>query len=240
MELRFKVDTTINQQAVEADSMAMANVYMIAIVTEGSHEELDYLRYVARECRRRDRDINIEILFLNDLYADELVAVGHSHPKHRLAAMERWINYSDKFNIAGDERWLVCDRDRQNFHDDSYDKIVAQCSSLGINLIVSNPAFQLWLLLHFTDNVAALGLETLPTCKQQIKTIEHALRQPGRAVGYQHGHVDMAVFAPHIEAAIVNSQPYIAVPEHLRDNIGTNFANLLQSLKSLYHMSSLS
>lgn len=54
---------------------------------------------------------------------------------------------------ASDEFWLVIDRDHwETIHKHSFDDIVSDCESEGnFFMALSNPCFELWILLHFVD-----------------------------------------------------------------------------------------
>jgi hypothetical protein len=54
---------------------------------------------------------------------------------------------------SSDEFWLVIDRDHwETIHKHSFDDIVSDCENEGnFFMALSNPCFELWILLHFVD-----------------------------------------------------------------------------------------
>ncbi len=52
-----------------------------------------------------------------------------------------------------DEFWLIVDRDHwEEIHNHSFDKIVDDCEKEGnMFLALSNPCFEIWIILHFID-----------------------------------------------------------------------------------------
>ena len=79
---------------------------------------------------------------------------------------------SSGYSAALDKAFLISDRDRQSFKEEQYDEMLKNCEDKDIVWIVSNPSFQLWLLLHFTDDIESLELEKMSSCKKQIQEIE--------------------------------------------------------------------
>ena len=72
---------------------------------------------------------------------------GLSAPKQ---VLERLVNFEDQFDLDGDdERWLVIDVDRQRSQ--FLDEVAQGARESGYGLAISNPCFELWLLLHFQD-----------------------------------------------------------------------------------------
>lgn len=70
---------------------------------------------------------------------------GLSAPRQ---VLERLVKFEDQFDLGGDdERWLVLDVDRQRGQ--FLDKVTQVARESGYGLAISNPCFELWLLLHF-------------------------------------------------------------------------------------------
>ena len=72
---------------------------------------------------------------------------GLSAPKQ---VLERLVKFEEQFNLGkDDERWLVINVDRQRSQ--FLDEVTQVARKSGYSLAVSNPCFELWLLLHFQD-----------------------------------------------------------------------------------------
>jgi len=80
----------------------------------------------------------------------EILPAGESSlsaPKHIL---ERLVKFEEQYDLGPeDERWLVADVDRQRGQ--FLDEVTQIARDSGYNLAISNPCFELWLLLHFQD-----------------------------------------------------------------------------------------
>ena len=70
-----------------------------------------------------------------------------------------------------DELWMLLDTDHcvQGAHLASFVETLAEAKRQGVNVVLSKPSFELWLLLHHLDETA---LGVLPTAKD----VEEALR----------------------------------------------------------------
>ncbi len=95
---------------------------------------------------------------------------GKSAPEH---VLDRITEYIDEFEIGdGDTFWVVCDCDhwvRPN-HIQNLTLVLQQCRQKGIHVALSNPYFDLWLLLHFADFPA----EDMLTCNEVADRLRSA------------------------------------------------------------------
>lgn len=76
---------------------------------------------------------------------------GKSAPEH---VLNRINEYLEEFEIdEGDTFWVVCDCDHwvEPNHIQNLTHLLQQCRQKGIQVALSNPCFELWLLLHFAD-----------------------------------------------------------------------------------------
>ena len=78
--------------------------------------------------------------------------------------INNFITYFEAQNITyspeTDSINIVIDRDKDNFFENQYDNILKFCHKNGINLYVSNPNFEFWLMLHF-DKVNKLDYQKM-------------------------------------------------------------------------------
>lgn len=163
-------------------------------------------------------------------YLDSQKQISLSHPNHRYDALVEFLDKDNSdFSPVLDKAFLISDRDNQSFKEKQYDEMLNKCRTKGIEWIVSNPSFQLWLLFHFTDDITSLELEKIPKSKQQIKELENHIRVSS-GMGYSHGNLNKKMFEPFIGAALKNSEPYCLSLEELRDRIGTNFSILVRHI----------
>lgn len=112
---------------------------------------------------------------------------GKSAPPEVLKRIKAYIE--DKGLKRTDEAWLVVDKDQ--WQDDQLIQLQNwSTTQINYGLAVSNPQFELWLLMHFED---ATGAATSRECGERL--IRHL-------PNYDKGHLDTGKLKPGIAAAI--------------------------------------
>lgn len=109
---------------------------LFVIATEGKETEKVYFE-----------KLRAEEVIGKRVYCEILPTIdGKSSPEWVLLRLDEFKKY---FRLRkGDALYLLCDRDRWG---DMLSDVAAKCVQKKYNLIVSNPCFELWLYLHFTD-----------------------------------------------------------------------------------------
>src|SRR3972149_2556550 len=110
-----------------------------------------------------------------------------SAPRHVLKRMERYLVTNSL--KSGDEAWLVVDKDQWT------EEQLSQLHEWAIRddrygLAVSNPAFELWLLMHFDDGT---DLVNIHQCRERLKRY---------IPNYDKGNIETVKLIPGIPAAI--------------------------------------
>lgn len=88
---------------------------------------------------------------------------GNSSPEK---VLKRLNKYKTKYAASSDELWLVIDRD--NWNKNTLSAIEKECKARGFNLAISNPCFELWLLLHQNKPKQPL---TASECDKELKKL---------------------------------------------------------------------
>jgi hypothetical protein len=140
----------------------------VLIVCEGRVTEVEYFRGV----RDHFRSLPVEIhdCRVIGLGRDPASVVGHAiqerdRKKHEARAQR-------DSNIAYDEVWCVVDVDDHT----TLNQALVGARRGGINLIVSSPCFELWVLYHFQDYpVSANGIEVGRKLKKHIPEYDKRL-----------------------------------------------------------------
>ncbi len=224
---------------IPAESRLENHVAVFAVVSEGQGEEPMYFNYVFRMCRRKFQT-TVQIHIVNE----ELAYIGEkehsSQPQERLRSLKIWLErYNpDYMSYNNDSAWLVCDRDDGGFSIKQLRSVVSDCEKNKIHFILSNPAFQLWLLFHFTDNINLPRLNKTKFSKGKLKEIEQMLRNYDP--NYKHGKIDMTQYDYLLDSAIINSQVYPTSTDSLKRHVGTNFAELMEYIKTMFNFRSFS
>jgi hypothetical protein len=152
---------------------------LIVIATEGEDTEQIYFNGVKAAFRKPS--VQVEVL--------ERTTGGNSpiHVQRELDGFKKAYHL-----VAGDELWMVVDRDR--WPEQHLSKVAQQCSQKGYFLAVSVPCFETWLLLHIADvrQEDMVGLN----CEQIGSKIRELLGS------YNKSNPDLAAFIPNVNKAI--------------------------------------
>lgn len=107
---------------------------------EGNHTERIYFEALKESIRFKNDIIYLHLL--NRQHNDT-----NSAPNHVFNKLKR--EASDRYNFeAQDELWMIIDKDKWK----NIPQIVAQCDKLSnMHVALSNPCFELWLLLHIKN-----------------------------------------------------------------------------------------
>lgn len=227
-KLNLDFITVPGKEAYTSASVSVNELFFIAIIAEGKEESI-YLNYV-KDKVNSSSTLRLRVEVLNEHYIKEKYAISESHPLKRLEVLKEWNKRIQKLSIKGDEEWIICDRDNRSFTSDQYDKLLSEAFKLGIHVVVSNPAFQIWLLFHFTHNLSSLKLDTYTQSKDRLKCVENEIKI--FVSNYKHGSLNMDDFKGHVREAMENSSHYPLDLKVLKDSSGTNFRDLLSSIET--------
>ena len=113
---------------------------VIYIICEGSETEVNYFR------RFRTRYSNIDIRPIPSQHKSALYLVGRAADT---------VQHEPYYPKDGDQIWCVFDRNGNS--NEELQKAGQIASRRGYSIAFSNPAFELWFLLHFIDQRAYLA-----------------------------------------------------------------------------------
>lgn len=168
------------------------------------------------------------------------------HPMHLAEACKSTIDHIDrpdyfdveelrlkKYDSEIDEIWLIFDRDPETFFKSQYYKVKKICETYNLNIGITNPNFEFWLLLHM-PNVHEYNKVELLKNKKDTSTgrryLEMALdsRLPG---GYSKGNIRFDRFKDGIALALEQSEKFEIDEYKILDNLGTTLGTLILRMK---------
>ncbi len=194
---------------------------LIIIAAEGTRTEKKYFHDLAIDDRFRNPKVHVEVLEHST----------DSSPVHIISALDEFRRtYSLK---PIDELWLVIDKDR--WPEGALSDILTQCSQKKYSLIVSNPCFEIWLLLHrasFNDYTADELNELVENKRTNLTGRTRLEKELIKLCGsYTKENLDTSHYIPHVEIAVKRAQAADIHPEHGWPNqIGTRVYLLVQSI----------
>lgn len=128
---------------------------LFVIAAEGSVTERQYFEGLRDREVIDPRRVRIEVI--------DSVDDTSSAPQHVLARLDEFER-RHRLNRELDQLWLVIDTDHwsASSHVSNLDQVIQQARHKGFHAAVSNPCFELWLLLHFTDDVSGIDVAVQP------------------------------------------------------------------------------
>jgi hypothetical protein len=187
---------------------------LVVIACEGAETEPDYFNGLKGQLH--SPRLHVEVLGRED--------PGHSSPEHVLRMLAA---FDERYRIRpGDALWLVADRDRQSWSDEMLSDVATACRQRRYLLAISNPCFELWLLLHFEDVPSQPEPRRLELHQNQdglLKRLIAARRRPYTS--------DFEMCAPYVPDAIRRARALETNPEdRWPQGLGTHVYRLVEDL----------
>jgi hypothetical protein len=152
-------------------------------------------------------------------------AAGPSSPRSVMRTLDR---FARQFMLRdGDQLWLVIDRDSQSWKTQEMAEVSRACQQKNYYLAVSNPCFELWLLLHGEDVPAQdkkRQEQVLDNKKSFLK------RELGKRFSAKTAYIDH--FIPHTNQAVERARVLDANrAERWPSGLGTRVYRLVEQLQ---------
>jgi len=183
---------------------------LFVIATEG--QETEYKYFIDFRETYRNPKIHIEPLKRQ---------TSASSPKHILEELNK---FRREYNFQkADEFWLVIDTDR--WKKDMLGETICECGQKNYYYAISNPRFELWLLLHLTD--------INDNNKRNIESKGDYLEKEIRNIlgSYNKSNINSSKFLPHVNEAISRAKKLDTNPGARWPNtIGSTVYKLVEKL----------
>ena len=170
------MQTSRKKRPLNRDIPYLKDTTLFIIATEGAKTEDQYFTIF------RNPKIQVEVITAID---------NRSAPDYVLGRLD---NFYEKYELdVNDELWLMIDVD--NWKNRNLANVCQQCLQKGYRLAISNPCFELWLLLHhiIPDYNEA-------TCKQIKRALKDCLGS------YNGSRLDLGKYKDHVNNAIQNAK----------------------------------
>ena len=203
---------------------AFRDARLVIIASEGKDTERIYFKALAKEYT--NPRVHVHILERSE---DEL---NNSSPAHVLKQLN---DYKSQYDMdADDELWLVIDRDR--WTEAMLSHVATECAQdIAMHLAMSNPCFEIWLLLHLEDPASLtpeeqkLWLENRRKSKNADPYLKMLLRK--RMGAYHESSFDAIALIAHVEDAIERARALDKNPtDRWPQTLGTRVYLLAESV----------
>ena len=178
---------------------AFRDARLIVIASEGKDTERIYFKALAKEYT--NPRVHVHILERSE---DEQ---NNSSPEH---VLEQLNDYKIQYELeADDELWLVVDKDR--WTEAMLSRVATECSQeVAMHMALSNPCFELWLLLHMED-AASLTTEEKKQWMENRRKSKNAdpylkVRLRQKMGSYHESDYDAPALIVHVEEAIARAK----------------------------------
>ena len=174
---------------------AFRDARLIVIASEGKDTERIYFKALAKEYT--NPRVHVHILKRSE---DEK---NNSSPEY---VLEQLNEYKCQYELeADDELWLVTDKD--HWTEAMLSRVATECmQDVSMHMALSNPCFELWLLLHLVDVASLtpeeqkLWIENRRKSKSSNPYLKVLLRQ--KMGSYHESAYDVLTLIQHVEVAI--------------------------------------
>ena len=178
---------------------------LIVVVTEGSKTEPKYFREMASQKYYYNPKVKLYVIEKEDNSA--------SAPEH---VIEELNGFNQKYDLEeDDEFWLVIDVD--SWGDEKLSQIAAACIQKNFYLAVSNPCFEIWLLLHlksldeYRNETLGEFLENKKVNGGRTRVDAELLKILGQ---FNKSNLNVDCFLPNLNEAIKRAEDLDTYPDH--------------------------
>lgn len=144
--------------------------------------------------------------------------------------------YLSKYTSNFDEFCILIDRDAGSHSSEDMNFILQYCKENNYRCFITNPCFEFWLLLHFSDVYEEYS-DQLDLIRENKKVSNaHTFVSNELSVKAHHGKKGIAFkekYLPHIEEAIIRASKFASDNEALITDIGCNIWILIKEMQSL-------
>lgn len=203
---------------------AFRDARLIVIASEGKDTERIYFKALAKEYT--NPRVHVHILERSE--AEQ----NNSSPDHVLKQLN---DYKSQYELeADDELWLVVDKDR--WTEAMLSRVATECSQeVAMHMALSNPCFELWLLLHIEDSALLTPEEQKQWIENRRKSkngdpyLKVRLRQ--KMGSYHESSYDALALIAHVEDAIERARALDNNPnDRWQQTLGTRVYLLAESV----------
>lgn len=196
------------------------------IIPEGDNTEIKYF------CGIKDNREELRIKPIIEIIPieNDETEIGHSHPKKKIENFNDDLN-NEKFLFDKDidKICFIIDRDPKNFKKEQLDDFIKECKNFGYNVFLSNPTFELFLLMH-DNKIFDIDKEELLKNKKVSNNKRFLEIKLSEIFGCNKRNLRFNLFKEKIKTAIKNEKQFCEDLEKLKTELGSNVGKLIESM----------
>lgn len=196
------------------------------IIPEGEKTEIQYFNGI----RENRQELNINSLIEIILIENDETEKGESHPKKKIQNFKDDIE-AGKFVFYEelDKVCFVIDRDPQNLSELQLVDFIQQCTENNYEVYLSNPTFELFLIMH-SDDILKLNKQEMLENRKVNRNKRFLEKKLSNIFGCSKTNLNFEKFKPYISKAIKNEKQFCEKVEDLKTKLGSNVGILLNSM----------
>ena len=142
--------------------------------------------------------------------------------------------YLNKVGGDSDEFCILIDRDKQSHPETNMNDCIFHCRKNGYSCYVTNPCFEFWLLLHFSNVIEEYAdkLGTINDNKKVSNAHTYVSNELSKKAHHGKKIQDFeTTYLPRIDDAIAHAKAFPSDVDDLVDNIGCNIWKLIEKMR---------
>lgn len=196
------------------------------IIPEGEKTEIQYFLGI----RDNAREININSLIEVIPIENDDEELGQSHPIRKINNFNEDIeNNKFLYDKEIDKVCFVIDRDPQNFSEEQFDNFLRMCKDYNYKVYVSNPTFELFLLMH-DDKIFGIDRTAMLENRRVSNSKRFLEVKLSEIFGCNKKNINFEKFKVNIKKAINNEKRFEENLINLKYNLGSNVGTLLDEM----------
>lgn len=196
------------------------------IIPEGEKTEIQYFLGI----RDNAREININSLIEVIPIENDDEELGQSHPIRKINNFNEDIeNNKFLYDKEIDKVCFVIDRDPQNFSEEQFDNFLRMSKDYNYKVYVSNPTFELFLLMH-DDKIFGIDKTAMLENRRVSNSKRFLEVKLSEIFGCNKKNINFEKFKVNIKKAINNEKRFEENLINLKYNIGSNVGTLLDEM----------
>ncbi|MGE4585453.1 MAG: RloB family protein [Sphaerochaeta sp.] len=169
--------------------------------------------------------------------AVEMIPLRHgphtgSNPLHIYEETAALLASSGHYRSDLDHVSVIVDRDRHSFTAHQLEQMLILCKQAGYRLCISNPCFELWLLMHYSDLSEYDPLVLLENKRigNRTQVERYLMEKLGGRYNKSRIHF-LAFFRDRVPQAISNARRFPSEADHLKESVGSGVGSLIEALQ---------
>lgn len=212
------------------------NKKLVLIAFEGEKTEYQYFSYIrnSNEFSLKNR-VEIELIkrtkenksASSPTNVVESILTVKEDDKRLKEIKSQYKGFDDSYDVF----WIVVDREKQSSKEKNLQKAIKICKDYNIEISLTNPTFEFWLLLHF--DISKYNREELYNNKKPSKRAKRYLETKlTEEIGsYNKSNIDTTfITLKRIIKALEQEKLFENDLEKIIENLGSNVGNLIEEI----------